>query len=117
MDKPKNKGGRPKGSINKYTGKEIISRYNLLSSSDFLTDMLKDMIAAREAGDRRNLVAYQTLFAKYVLTELDPETKTSAAPSLTYEEMVAAAKLAIAAAEQKKDSDDTDKTATGQTDS
>lgn len=112
----KKKGGRPKGSINKYTGKEIISRYNLLNSSDFLTDMLKDMIAAREAGDRRNLVAYQTLFAKYVFTEVDPETSKTQTPNLTYEEMVQAAKLAIAAAEQK-DKNDTNQDPTSTTSS
>lgn len=112
----KKKGGRPKGSVNKYTGKEIIQKYNVISSSDFLVDLLRDMITAREAGDRRTLVAYQTLLAKFVFTEVDPETSKVQAPNLTYEEMVQAAKLAIAAAEQKE-KNDTNQDSTGTTSS
>ena len=100
---PKKRGGpgRKPGVTNKYSGKDIISKYQAIHGRDYLDDMLSDMEAARVAKDIRNLVAYQAMFAKYVFTEIDAveaETKTS---NLSYEELVKIAKLAINSGEDK----------------
>jgi hypothetical protein len=102
-EKPKNKGGRPKGSTQKYCAADLLRAFKN-TGSDYLEIFIQDFLSS--AGDTRTRLAYHQMLVKYLFTEIDvPETSAKAA-SLTYEEMVQAAKLAIAAAETKPKSTD-----------
>lgn len=95
-DDLKKRIGRPKGSTSKLTGADIEREFKA-QGINYLQVLVSDFMAS--GADAKTRLAYHSILAKYLISEVEPVESTTSRQNLSYEELVSATRAALAVAE------------------
>ena len=75
---PRNKGGRPKGSLNKISLTKFLSQMDTTLGQSLMAQICENYKAALAAGDRQMVLAYDRIWANKLFADrLDVEVNTT----------------------------------------